>query len=297
MKFESLKSDYVFKEVISEEYVRKQFISDVLKIPMEEIKEVRITNSFLRRTREKQKEGILDIALLMNDDTKMDIELQVRPQKYWVRRSLFYIAKLFAEDLKKGYDYNKLKKCISISILDFNLLENERNHSIFRLCDEQGVVFTDLLEFHVIELRKKLGNDALDDWIRLFNAKRIEDLDMIKTQNKGIQRAMEMMREMSLSRYLKALSEDKEKRRRDRWAEDQYVYDQGVEQGIEQGIEQGWLESLIAQVCRKLKKGKLPELIAEELEEDITQIQKICETAEQFAPDYDVKAIYEAIRK
>jgi len=37
MKFASLKNDYVFKEVISEERVRKQFISDVLKIPMEDI--------------------------------------------------------------------------------------------------------------------------------------------------------------------------------------------------------------------------------------------------------------------
>jgi len=81
-------------------------------------------------------------------------------------------------------DDTKMKKCISISILDFSLLASERNHSILRLCDEQGVVFTDLLELHVIELGKKLGNDVVDDWIRLFNAKGIEDLDMIKTKKR-----------------------------------------------------------------------------------------------------------------
>ena len=58
MNFMSLKDDYVFKEVISDEHVRKQFISDVLKIPMEDIRKVRIRNLFLRRRRVKEKETI-----------------------------------------------------------------------------------------------------------------------------------------------------------------------------------------------------------------------------------------------
>lgn len=52
---------------------------------------------------------------------------------------------------------------------------------------------------------------------------------------------------------------------------------------------------MIAQICRKIKKEKSPELIAEELEEDIQVIAPICETAQSFAPEYDCEKIYEAL--
>ena len=34
---------------------------------------------------------------------------------------LFYLAKMYDEDLRSGQDYSRLKKCISIGILDFKL--------------------------------------------------------------------------------------------------------------------------------------------------------------------------------
>ena len=71
------------------EKIRKQFVSDVLDIPMEEIKSVRIMNPFLRKRYKRQKLGILDVALELNDNTKIDVEVQVRPQSFWNKRSLF----------------------------------------------------------------------------------------------------------------------------------------------------------------------------------------------------------------
>ncbi len=54
---------------------------------------------------------------------------------------------------------------------------------------------------------------------------------------------------------------------------------------------------LIEIVCKKLKKNKTAEQIADELEEKITDIEKIYAVAEKFAPDYDVNKIYEAMKK
>ena len=45
------------------------------------------------------------------------------------------------------------------------------------------------------------------------------------------------------------------------------------------------------QVCTKLKKGKTQEVIAEELEENLSTIRSICEAAEEFAPEYDWKKV------
>ena len=77
----------------------------------------------------------------------------------------------------------------------------------------------------------------------------------------------------------------------------QQSYEGGVAAGIEQGREEGKLvgeeQRLFRQVCTKLKKGKTPEVIAEELEEDLSPIRSICEAAEEFAPEYDWKKVME----
>lgn len=240
MKLVSLKSDYAFKELFSYENVRKQFISDVLGIPITEIKSARIVNPYLRKWYHKQKQGILDVALELNDDTRMDIEMQVHPQKYWIKRNLFYLAKTYTDDLKIGQDYSKLRKCISISILDFQLIDSVSYHTIYSLRDREGQELTDLFELHIIELRKKLDNaDIINDWIRLFNAKTQEDLDMIKTKNVGISEAIEVVKAMSLGKSLRYLYEQHVKAKRDRWAEDAYVRDQALREIIFQ-----WLEEL-----------------------------------------------------
>ena len=114
--------------------------------------------------------------------------------------------------------------------------EDDRYHSVYRMRDEMGKDYSDLLELHIIELRKTLtGNSRVDDWIRLFNAKTEEDLHMIRTKNAGVEKAKYVIREMSLTESLREAVEYYRKKRMDRKSEDAYVYDQGLEQGLEQG--------------------------------------------------------------
>ena len=179
-------------------------------------------------------------------------------QKFWEKRSLYYLAKMYADILFMGEHFDRLRRCVAISILDFNLTEDDRYHSVYRMRDEMGKDYSDLLELHIIELRKKLtGNSRLDDWIRLFNAETEEDLHMIKTKNAGVQRAKYVIQEMSLAEAMRDALESYRKRKMDRKSEDAYVYDQGKEAGeqigMERGIEQGKQEVLLDLV----QKGKL----------------------------------------
>lgn len=68
------------------------------------------------------------------------------------------------------------------------------------------------------------------------------------------------------------------------------------EEGLAKGEARGKTEKLISLVCRKLKKRKTAEVIAEELEEETALVEAICEAAKSFAPEYDVKKIYEALQ-
>lgn len=237
MRLVSLKTDYVFKEVFSHENVRKQFLSDVLGIPLECIRAVRITHPYLLRQYRRQKEGILDMSLELNDDTCIDLELQVRQQNYWYKRQLFYLTKMYAGSLRTGQNYDRLRKCISIGILDFKLRPDERYHTKYTLRSEDGAEYSDLLEIHTIELGKPLsGSNAVDDWICLFNAKCEEDLAMMGEKSAGIREAIEALRELSLGGRLRYYFEMRQKAKRDRWAEDAFVRDEGIAIGRAQGI-------------------------------------------------------------
>lgn len=197
--------DFMVKELFRHEVIRKQFVSDVLDIPMEEIKSVRIMNPFLRKRYKRQKLGILDVALELNDNTKIDVEVQVRPQSFWNKRSLF---------------------------LNFNLLDGKENHSVYTLKDQSGRELTDLFEVHIIELQKQFQEEnPVNDWIRLFNAREDKDFAMIKRQNLGIEEAIKVVKQLSLRKRIRWEFEQRQKDWRDRHAQDEYVREQGRQEG------------------------------------------------------------------
>lgn len=72
------------------------------------------------------------------------------------------------------------------------------------------------------------------------------------------------------------------------------IKNQGKAEGRIEGKIEGRKEHLIECICKKLRKGKEIVTIAEELEEEIGVVEKICEIAKKFAPDYDVDAILQA---
>ena len=115
------KIDFAFKEIMTDEKARIGFLSAVLKIKPEEIKETQLLNTNLRKEQKDDKQGILDVRLLMNNDREIDIEIQLSELKVWADRSLFYLAKMFTDQIKPGQSYRVFKKCVSISILNFTL--------------------------------------------------------------------------------------------------------------------------------------------------------------------------------
>lgn len=232
MNIVSLKHDSVFREVMSYESIRKQLISDVTGIPLETIREVRLVSPFLRKLFWWQKQGILDAAMVLQDGTKVDVELQVRNQGDWMKRKLFYLAKMYTDNLRIGQDYRQLKKCICISILGFRLVEGEEYHTAYSLRDRFGRELTDLFELHIVELNKPLRDgDAMNDWIQLFNTETMEGLDMIRTKNAGVAEAVEVVRRMSLGRIVRETYESYMKAKMDRRAEDEFVRNEGRAEG------------------------------------------------------------------
>ena len=64
------------------------------------------------------------------------------------------------------------------------------------------------------------------------------------------------------------------------------------EDGRKEGAVIGADKHLIELICKKLKKRKPIDVIANEVEEEVDVIRPICTVAERYAPDYDVDVIY-----
>ncbi len=205
MKIIPPKHDECIKEIFRNKVVLKHFISDILGIPVEEIRSVRLINTFLWRKYRGQKLGILDVLAELD-----------------------------------GEDYSLLKRCVGISILDFNLTDSKEYHNTYYLMNRKGELFSDVFEIHTLELGKKLeGDRAVDDWIRLFNAESEEDLGMIKTKNKGILEAIREVREINLRGRSRMRYEAHVKAARDQRAQESYAREIAIKEGLEQGIAQG----------------------------------------------------------
>ena len=247
MKIVSPKYDICGKELFQNELVRKHFISDVLKIPVNQIHSVRFANTFLRKRYRRQKLGILDILLEMNNDCLINIEIQLKQSIFWDKRQLFYLSRLYSSELRTGENYSRLTRCVSIGILDFNLTDDSEYHNIYNLRNESCRIFSNEIEVHTLELRKSLsGENPLDDWIRLFNAESEDDLNMIKTKNTGILEAIREVKILNFSRYMRLRYEAHMKYIRDKKAIEAYELYQrenarieGIRKGFEEGIAKG----------------------------------------------------------
>ena len=204
------KIDFAFKEIMMDEQARIGFLSAMLKLDPKEIKETRILGTNLRKQYEKEKLGILDVRILMNNNTEIDIEIQLSAMKVWADRALFYLAKMYTDQINAGEDYTVFKKCVSISILDFKLFEDSEDfYSCFHIREDlRHILYTDKMEFQVLELPKlpkELREDSSDIelWGRFINAERKEEFDMVAEKNVYIGSAY---------RHLQIISQDEEKR-------------------------------------------------------------------------------------
>ena len=263
------KVDFAFKEIMMNETARIGFLSAILKLNPKDIKETQILNTNLRKLHEDDKQGILDVRILMNNLVEIDIEIQLAELKVWADRSLFYLSKMYTEQIEAGDTYKVFKRCVSISLLNFTLFpDTEEFYSCFHLWeDTRHTLYTDKMEFHVLEftkLPKELQEDSSDMllWAKFINAEQKEEFDMLATKNPYIQSAYEQLQIISQDKTKRLEYESREKALRDY---NQLMYEateRGKETGIQIGKEIGEYEKAVKIAKNMLALGISPELIA-----------------------------------
>ena len=107
------KNDFCFKQLMADAQIRQAFLSAVTGIPYEEIEETTLLPTSLEKQYKEDKLGILDVRIQLKNSGQVDVEMQVAAYEYWAERTLFYLSKMFTEQIHEGEGYDVLEKCIS----------------------------------------------------------------------------------------------------------------------------------------------------------------------------------------
>ena len=247
-----IKLDIIFKKLFTENVTMlKNFLCDILDIPIGKVKSIQVLNGEIQPEDIQGKQVRLDIKIQM-DDRIIDVEMQMQDKGDFKDRILYYWAKIFSEQLKKGENYKDLNQTIAINILNYDLFDCKEPYSTFKLLEtERHELLTDkciLLFFELTKVNKNVDKkDRKKLWLQLINAETEEDLIMIeKAGVPEINQAVDFIYKMSENEKIKEMAEAREAYLRDQRNAFYYYEEKGIEKGRlvgkQEGIQEGKLE-------------------------------------------------------
>ena len=261
-------NDYVFSRIFG--YKRNwELLKDLIEaiLPDIKIKKIELVKQYsLDKETIENRGAVLDVLAILNDDTYVNIEMQVDDYKNTIERSIFHDSGLYHESLVKKENFKKAKRVIGIWILAYNIFEEGTFHEIARLKrDYENMLLTDKMELHYIQLPKfkekcKRISNKLEQWLTFIVNDDMEAIKMI--DNEFVQKAED---------ELEYINSDEEERMRAKFRErSEWKYNFDMESMIAYGKEQGEKEQSI-----KIAKKMLIEGI------DIVTISKITGLTEE----------------
>jgi predicted transposase/invertase (TIGR01784 family) len=232
------------------------FLSELLKqdILIEEVLE-----SETNRETEDDKQIIVDLLCKTTMQELVLIEIQYARQLAFFHRMAFGTAKIMAERMKKGEDYNKVVKIYSVNLEHFNL--GSGNDYVYHAKTEfRGLHTNDILrnsdlqideyqkefpgdifpEYYLIRIEQfnDLAKTTLDEWIWYLKNGTLPK----KFQAKGLSLVAEKMKEDQMNvEELKAYQKFKDRGQLDK-ASIEYAFREGELKGELKGVIRGKLE-------------------------------------------------------
>ena len=198
-------NNYMFQAFLQENNEALQnLICSVLHLDPSSVVSIEITNPILLGKFIENKTFILDIKALMNNQTVINLEMQIEDQHNWPERSLGYLCRSF-DNLNTGDEYRTVKPAIHIGFLDFHLFKDAPEfHAVYKLLNTKNMhSYTDKFSLHVIDLRHiELATEEdkayqTDVWAAFFKAKTWEEMRMLAEKKPGLQSSVETLYQLN----------------------------------------------------------------------------------------------------
>ena len=193
----NMTNDYMFRYILQKnEKVLRGLICSLLHLNPKTIESITIQNPINLAEDISAKDFIMDIKVLMNDHTLINLEMQVNNEHNWAERSLSYLCRTF-DHLYQGQDYEEALPVHHIGFLDFSLFPDYPEfYATYKLLNVKNHhLYSSKFTLSVIDLNQTtLATDedkayGIDYWAKLFKAKTWEELKMLAKDNEYLDAA------------------------------------------------------------------------------------------------------------
>ncbi len=193
----TLTNDFLFKSLLQKNRkVLKALVASLMHLKIEEITSIEITNPIELGNSARDKTFNLDMRLILNGHTIINLEMQVLNKGFWPERSVGYLARSF-DNLERGEDYSQTKSVIHIGFLDFDLPDIPPEfYSTYKLLNVKNQAkYSDKFTLSVVNLKHiDLATEEdrkyhIDKWAALFKATTWEEVKMIAGKDEYLNEA------------------------------------------------------------------------------------------------------------
>lgn len=148
MRFISPKTDFAFKKIFGSEQSKDiliSFLNAIIYSEEDKIQDLDIIDPYNAPSIVDLKDSYLDVKAVLNDKTKVIIEMQVESVEGFRKRVTYNLSKTYSNQLETGMGYLQLNPVIALTITDFNMFKNTKKViSRFSFIDEEeGFVYRD----------------------------------------------------------------------------------------------------------------------------------------------------------
>jgi len=195
----NMTNDFLFRYILQKnEKVLRGLICALLHLKQKQIRTITITNPINLSENIEGKDFILDINIELNNDTYINLEMQVVNKHNWPDRSLSYLCRNY-DTLYQGQDYEEARPVYHIGFLDFTLFpDNPEFYATYKMLNVKNHhTYSDKFVLSVVDLSQiELATEAdeacgLTYWARLFKATTWEELKMLANGNEYLEAAAE----------------------------------------------------------------------------------------------------------
>ncbi len=235
--------DFCFKELMQNDNIRKNIIAALLNLPSSEVENTELMPTILRKESKDDKYGILDVRVRLKDGEQIDFEMQVEAFDCWANRSVYYLSKMYAGEIKEGEGYDC--KCIHVSILAYDHFRDDKEcYRRIAFCDTKtGKLYTDLMEMHILELSKlpleEKNETSLLQWMRFLGGKTRKDFEEMAKKNSELEEAYDVLDKLSADEKKRLEYETRQRAIRDYNIGMLTAERRGIEAGRKIGMEEG----------------------------------------------------------
>lgn len=214
----NMTNDYMFRAVLQcNNNVLRALIADLLHLSKTDIVSARITNPIILGESIEKKEFRLDINVLLNDQTLINLEMQIANKLNWHNRSVLYLCRSF-DQLNHGENYGKAFPAVHIGFLDYTLFhEYPEFYATYKLMNvKKNHVYSDNLTLSVVNLsRIDLATEEdkkyhIDSWAQLFKATTWEEITMLASKNQNLYAASDTIFQLSADAQIRKQCRDRE---------------------------------------------------------------------------------------